>query len=79
MVQENNKPLIISNRIKTYAKNDDYKEVANELENFTNENLNQFVNSVIQRPQALENIYNGMSATVQNAKPQIDKLLEVAK
>ena len=67
------------NRIKTYAKNSDYKQVATELENFTNDNLNQIVNSMIPRPQALENIYNGMSATVQNAKPEINKLLEVAK
>jgi hypothetical protein len=67
------------NRIKSHANNGDFQSVANELGNFTSENLNQIVNQMNPNTQAIENIYKGLSTTVQNVKPEIDKIAKVAK
>ena len=69
----------IVNRIKVHANNGDFKSVANELGNFQNEKLNQIANPMNPNPQAIENIYSGLSTTVQNIKPEIDKIVNVTK
>ena len=69
----------IVNRIKVHANNGDFQSVANDLGNFTSENLNQIVNQMNPNTQAIENIYKGLSTTVQNVKPEIDKIAKVAK
>lgn len=45
----------------------------------SNEKLNQIANPMNPNPQTIENIYNGLSTTVKNLKPKIDKFINVAK
>ena len=69
----------IVNSIKLHASNGDFQSVANELGNLLNEKLNQIANPMNPNPQAIENIYKGLSTTVHNIKPQIDKIFNVFK
>lgn len=62
-----------------HANNGDFKSVVNELGSFQNEKLNQIANPMNPNPHAIENIYSGLSTTVQNIKPEIDKIVNVAK
>ena len=69
----------IVNNIKVHANNGDFQSVANDLGNFVSGKLNQLANPMNPNPQAIENIYNGLSTSVQNTKPRIDKILDVYK
>ena len=69
----------IVNRIKVHANNGDFQLVAKELGYSQNEKLNQIANPMNPNPRAIENIYGGLSTTVQNIKPEIDKIVNVAK
>ena len=69
----------IIDRVKSHVNNNDFKSVAAELENFQNEKLNQIASLINPNPQTIEKVYNRLSTTVQNIKPEIDKFINVAK